>query len=80
MGDNPFVAATISSERIICEATSTKASQCAAGHRWRPLHHLRKGADETFKYADTVHPSTHLNALCAKFVEQQIDGRRRKKR
>jgi phospholipase/lecithinase/hemolysin len=30
------------------------------------------GADQTYMFADTVHPTTHLNALFAQYVEQQI--------
>jgi phospholipase/lecithinase/hemolysin len=38
-----------------------------------PETYVSKGADETFMFADTVHPTTHLNALVAQFVEQQIE-------
>jgi phospholipase/lecithinase/hemolysin len=41
-----------------------------------PKTFISKGADETFMFADTVHPTTHLNAIVAKFVEQQIAERR----
>jgi phospholipase/lecithinase/hemolysin len=34
------------------------------------------GADYTFMFADYVHPTTHLNALFAQFVEQQIAAAR----
>ena len=34
-----------------------------------------KHADYTFMFADLVHPTTHLNALFALFVEQQIAAR-----
>jgi phospholipase/lecithinase/hemolysin len=37
--------------------------------------YVSKGADETFMFADTVHPTTHLNALVADFIEQQIERR-----
>ncbi len=33
-------------------------------------------ADETFMFADSVHPTTHLNALVAEFVERQIAAKR----
>lgn len=33
------------------------------------------GADRSFMFADTVHPTTHLNELFALFVEQQIAAR-----
>jgi phospholipase/lecithinase/hemolysin len=32
-------------------------------------------ADYTFMFADTVHPTTHLNLLVANFVEQQIGAK-----
>ena len=38
-----------------------------------PQTYVSKEADETFMFADTVHPTTHLNALVAEFVEQQIE-------
>jgi phospholipase/lecithinase/hemolysin len=41
-----------------------------------PKTFMSKGADETFMFADAVHPTTHLNAIFAEFVEQQIAGRR----
>jgi phospholipase/lecithinase/hemolysin len=41
-----------------------------------PQTFVSKGADETFMFADTVHPTTHLNAIFAEFVEQQLEGRR----
>ena len=37
-----------------------------------PQTYVGMGADQTFMFADDVHPSTHLNALIAEFVEQQI--------
>ncbi len=30
------------------------------------------GADQTYMFADTVHPTTHLHALFAQYVEQQL--------
>ena len=41
-----------------------------------PQTFVSKGADEIFMFADAVHPTTHLNAIFAEFVEQQIAGRR----
>jgi phospholipase/lecithinase/hemolysin len=40
-----------------------------------PKTFVSKGADQTFMFADTVHPTTHLYALFAEFVEQQIKER-----
>jgi phospholipase/lecithinase/hemolysin len=38
-----------------------------------PQTYVSKGADQSFMFADKVHPTTHLNALIAEFVEQQIE-------
>ena len=40
-----------------------------------PRTYVSKGADETFMFADTVHPTTHLNVVLAGFVEKQIKRR-----
>jgi len=40
-----------------------------------PQTYVAKGADQSFMFADTVHPSTHLYALFAEFVEKQIAER-----
>jgi phospholipase/lecithinase/hemolysin len=40
-----------------------------------PKTYWSYGADQTFMFADTVHPTTHLGALFALFVEQQIAAR-----
>ena len=37
-----------------------------------PQTYTVAGADQTYMYADTVHPTTHLHALFSTFVEQQI--------
>ncbi|HEY4295214.1 MAG TPA: SGNH/GDSL hydrolase family protein [Paraburkholderia sp.] len=37
-----------------------------------PQTYTVAGADQTYMFADTVHPSTHLHALFAQFVQQQI--------
>jgi phospholipase/lecithinase/hemolysin len=37
-----------------------------------PQTYTVAGADQTYMFADQVHPSTHLHALFAQFVEQQI--------
>ncbi|WNC90410.1 SGNH/GDSL hydrolase family protein [Paraburkholderia sp. FT54] len=37
-----------------------------------PQTYTVAGADQTYMFADTVHPSTHLNALFAQYVQQQI--------
>ena len=37
-----------------------------------PQTYTVAGADQTYMFADTVHPTTHLHALFAQYVEQQI--------
>ncbi|WP_433693823.1 SGNH/GDSL hydrolase family protein [Paraburkholderia phenoliruptrix] len=37
-----------------------------------PQTYTVAGADQTYMFADTVHPSTHMHALFAQFVQQQI--------
>ncbi|QIE22641.1 hypothetical protein SBC1_06560 [Caballeronia sp. SBC1] len=37
-----------------------------------PQTYTVAGADQTYMYADTVHPTTHLHALFSTYVEQQI--------
>jgi phospholipase/lecithinase/hemolysin len=37
-----------------------------------PQTYTVSGADQTYMFADTVHPSTHTHALFAQYVEQQI--------
>jgi phospholipase/lecithinase/hemolysin len=40
-----------------------------------PATYVTKGADQTFMFADAVHPTTHLSVVIAEFVEQQIGGK-----
>jgi phospholipase/lecithinase/hemolysin len=37
-----------------------------------PQTYTVAGADQTYIFADTVHPTTHTHALFAQYVEQQI--------
>ncbi|RQS75014.1 acylhydrolase [Burkholderia sp. Bp8963] len=37
-----------------------------------PQTYTAANADQTYMFADTVHPSTHMGALVAQFVEKQI--------
>ncbi|WP_179403479.1 SGNH/GDSL hydrolase family protein [Burkholderia guangdongensis] len=37
-----------------------------------PQTYTTPNADQTYMFADTVHPTTHLHALFAQYVEQQI--------
>jgi phospholipase/lecithinase/hemolysin len=39
-----------------------------------PTTYVARGADQSYMFADNVHPSTRLNALFAEFVEKQIAG------
>jgi phospholipase/lecithinase/hemolysin len=40
-----------------------------------PETFISNGADQTFMFADTVHPTTHLGSLFAQFVEQELEAR-----
>jgi phospholipase/lecithinase/hemolysin len=37
-----------------------------------PQTYTVANADQTYMFADTVHPSTHMHALFAQYVEQTI--------
>jgi phospholipase/lecithinase/hemolysin len=37
-----------------------------------PQTYTVSGADQTYVFADTVHPTTHVHALFAQYVEQQV--------
>jgi phospholipase/lecithinase/hemolysin len=37
-----------------------------------PNTYVTAGADQTYMFADSLHPTTHVHALFAQFVEQQI--------
>ena len=37
-----------------------------------PQTYTVAGADQTYMFADSVHPSTHLHALFAQYVQQQL--------
>lgn len=39
-----------------------------------PPTYVSAGADQAYMFADDLHPTTHLHALFAQFVEQQIAG------
>ncbi|WP_144148017.1 SGNH/GDSL hydrolase family protein [Paraburkholderia sp. BCC1884] len=47
-------------------------SQFASSLFCSPQTYTVAGADQTYMFADTVHPSTHLHALFAQYVQQQI--------
>ncbi|MBO0732776.1 MAG: SGNH/GDSL hydrolase family protein [Methylocapsa sp.] len=50
-------------------------SQFATSLFCSPQTYVAPGAAYSFMFADGVHPTTHLNALFALFVEQQIAGK-----
>jgi phospholipase/lecithinase/hemolysin len=37
-----------------------------------PATYVTSNADQTYMFADELHPTTHLHALFAQYVEQQI--------
>ncbi|MFM0207715.1 SGNH/GDSL hydrolase family protein [Paraburkholderia sediminicola] len=39
-----------------------------------PATYISANADQTYMFADDLHPTTHLHALFAQYVEQQIAG------
>ncbi|MFL9990652.1 SGNH/GDSL hydrolase family protein [Paraburkholderia sediminicola] len=39
-----------------------------------PATYITANADQTYMFADDLHPTTHLHTLFAKYVEQQIAG------
>ncbi|MEM5383912.1 SGNH/GDSL hydrolase family protein [Paraburkholderia phymatum] len=39
-----------------------------------PATYVARDADQTYMFADDLHPTTHLHALFAQFVEQQLIG------
>jgi phospholipase/lecithinase/hemolysin len=41
-----------------------------------PRTYVSSGADQNYMFADDVHPTTHLNAVFAQYVEQQIAAQR----
>ena len=47
-------------------------SQFASSLFCSPQTYTVAGADQTYMFADTVHPSTHMHALFAQYVQQQI--------
>lgn len=60
---------TVSNTAQACDPTKTPddtALLCS------PLTYASANADQTYMFADDLHPTTHLHALFAQFVEQQI--------
>jgi len=62
---------TVSNTSFACDPAKTpngSALFCS------PPTYVTANADQTYMFADDLHPSTHLHALFAQFVEQQIAG------
>jgi phospholipase/lecithinase/hemolysin len=60
---------TVSNTSQACDPTKTPddtALLCS------PATYVTANADQTYMFADDIHPTTHLHALFAQFVEQQI--------
>jgi len=60
--------------RLICRVTADKVVRVAraAANRGSPATYVTANADQTYMFADDLHPTTRLHALFAQFVEQQI--------
>jgi phospholipase/lecithinase/hemolysin len=63
---NGFV---VSNTSIACDPTKTPD---ATALLCSPSTYVTANADQTYMFADDLHPTTHLQALFAQFVEQQI--------
>ncbi len=73
---------TVSNTGTACNLTAMAAAATAAGLSdptdyasslyCTPTFLSASGADQSYIYADTVHPTTHTHALFANYVEQQI--------
>lgn len=60
---------TVSNTSFACDPSKTPhqtALLCS------PSTYVTSNADQTYMFADDLHPSTHLHALFAQYVEQQI--------
>lgn len=73
---------TVGNTGTACNLTSMAAAAAKAGVAnpsafasslfCSPQTYTAPNADQTYMFADTVHPTTHLHALFAQFVESQI--------
>jgi len=60
---------TVSNTSFACDPTKTPH---ATALLCSPATYVAPNADQTYVFADNLHPSTHSHALFAQFVEQQI--------
>lgn len=60
---------TVSNTSFACDPTKTPH---ATALLCSPATYVAPNADQTYVFADSLHPSTHSHALFAQFVEQQI--------
>jgi hypothetical protein len=59
----------VSNTSVACDPTKTPH---ATALLCSPPTYVSANADQTYMFADDLHPTTHLHALFAQFVEQQI--------
>jgi len=59
----------VSNTSVACDPTKTPH---ATALLCSPPTYMSANADQTYMFADDLHPTTHLHALFAQFVEQQI--------
>ncbi|HWX12771.1 MAG TPA: SGNH/GDSL hydrolase family protein [Trinickia sp.] len=59
----------VSNTSVACDPAKTPHSTALL---CSPSTYVKANADQTYMFADNLHPTTHLHALFAQFVEQQI--------
>jgi phospholipase/lecithinase/hemolysin len=59
----------VSNTSVACDPAKTPRSTALL---CSPSTYVTANADQTYMFADKLHPTTHLHALFAQFVEQQI--------
>jgi phospholipase/lecithinase/hemolysin len=59
----------VSNTSVACDPAKTPHSTALL---CSPSTYVTANADQTYMFADNLHPTTHLHALFAQFVEQQI--------
>ncbi|MFM0341761.1 SGNH/GDSL hydrolase family protein [Paraburkholderia fungorum] len=60
---------TVSNTGVACDPAKTPD---ATALLCSPKTYVTSNADQTYMFADDIHPTTHLHALFAQYVEQQI--------
>jgi phospholipase/lecithinase/hemolysin len=73
---------TVTNTNTACNLTAMATAAAKAGEAdptafasslfCSPQTYTVAGADQTFMFADTVHPTTHVHALFAQYVQQQV--------